>query len=385
MSARPLGGWKQRLRGPLLSIAILVALALAAEIFMRVKDVQPLGEGYFRREGLFDAVDDPDLGYVLRPGTQASVEGRPVSINSKGFRDRDFAPGKDPGVLRIVALGDSITFGNGLDIADTWPKRLEERLTAAGVAAEVLNLGVGGYDTLQEVALLERVGMEFDPDVILLAFCVNDVGLASVNLPLVEVSRYPRSLLVCSRLAQWWVADRSRAAVRDWAHRHEGVREPAFAGTWIDADPLVTDARAQLARDAPALPEKASDAERLLSTWQEWYVSPSRLAAFAGALDRLAALGRGHEVPVVFFLVPLIAPEEARAWETIYALVDHIAGRSMDCVLDLRSSLAPAWDDSVRLRATDAVHPGPAGHDRMAAALVAESARWLPAADDGKR
>jgi len=352
---------------------------------MRVKDVQPLGEGYFRREGLFDAVDDPDLGYVLRPGTRASVEGHPVSINSRGFRDREFAPVKPPGMLRIVALGDSITFGNGLDVAETWPKRLEERLTAAGVTAEVLNLGVGGYDTLQEVALLERVGMEFDPDVILLAFCVNDLGLASVNLPLVEVSRYPRSLLVCSRLAQWWVADRSRAAVRDWAHRHERVREQAFAGTWIDADPVVADARAELERDAPALPEHAGDAERLLSTWREWYVSPSRLAAFAGALDRLATLGRARDLPVVFFLVPLIAPEEPRSWATIYELVDHIAGRSMDCVLDLRSPLAPAWNESVRLRGTDAVHPGPAGHDLMAAALVAESARWLPVPDGVKR
>src|SRR5439155_4351271 len=71
---------------------------------------------------------DPEIGHVLRPSQTAFTHDRSVHTNTLGFRDREFSPYSAPATLRVLALGDSQTFGNGLDLADTWPKQLEGML-----------------------------------------------------------------------------------------------------------------------------------------------------------------------------------------------------------------------------------------------------------------
>jgi hypothetical protein len=51
---------------------------------------------------------------------------------------------------------------------------------------EVLNIGVGGYDTAQEVALLEQFAGQFDIDEVIVGYCMNDVGMVSVNLDYIK-------------------------------------------------------------------------------------------------------------------------------------------------------------------------------------------------------
>ncbi|HSN85983.1 MAG TPA: SGNH/GDSL hydrolase family protein, partial [Thermoanaerobaculia bacterium] len=57
---------------------------------------------------------------------------------------------------------------------DTFPALLEERLRGAGIPAEVINLGVSGYNTRQEVETLKDKGLRFQPDLVLLAYTLND-------------------------------------------------------------------------------------------------------------------------------------------------------------------------------------------------------------------
>ena len=77
-------------------------------------------------------------------------------INSDGFRDRRYARPKPTSVFRVLVLGDSITFGYGVEQAESYPKLLESELAevARSVPVEVLNLGVGGYNPYNE---LERL------------------------------------------------------------------------------------------------------------------------------------------------------------------------------------------------------------------------------------
>ncbi|HMB54633.1 MAG TPA: SGNH/GDSL hydrolase family protein, partial [Thermoanaerobaculia bacterium] len=77
--------------------------------------------------------------------------------------------------LRIVVLGDSIAAGMGIErTADVFPARLESELTRRGHAAEVLNFAVSGYNTRQEIETLKDDALAFSPDVVLLAYCLND-------------------------------------------------------------------------------------------------------------------------------------------------------------------------------------------------------------------
>ncbi len=119
---------------------------------------------------------DPEIGHALRPGQTAFTHDRPVQINALGLRDREIAPEPAPGTLRVLALGDSQTFGNGLAVSDTWPKQLERRLQEVGAYRwEVVNAGIPGTDTWQHEILLARLLKTTNPHAVVLALYVNDI------------------------------------------------------------------------------------------------------------------------------------------------------------------------------------------------------------------
>src|ERR1700751_561909 len=123
-------------------------------------------------------VANPQLSFAHAPNRSAFLMGVPVSINSEGLRDREFALEKPPGVYRVMMLGDSTTFGWGVKEENTAAKFLERKLNAnlpAGYSrAEVMNAGVGNYDTVQEVTYYETIGWKFHPDLVVLVFFIND-------------------------------------------------------------------------------------------------------------------------------------------------------------------------------------------------------------------
>jgi lysophospholipase L1-like esterase len=122
---------------------------------------------------------DPLLGYELIPGSRSFEDQVWYRISRQGIRDRrEFAIPKPAGVYRIAALGDSFTFGMGVEEEDTWPRRLESEL-AGWRSTEVINFGIMGYDTTQEARLLETRVLAFQPDLIVIGYCLNDIGVLS--------------------------------------------------------------------------------------------------------------------------------------------------------------------------------------------------------------
>lgn len=121
---------------------------------------------------------DPILGFRL--DSELLVDGRP--LNRAGFRSREFEP-KPEGAFRILALGDSCTFGiistpgRVLDyIPEPYPQRLE-RLAAERVGpgrVEVLNAGVPGYNSFQGILLLRSKLRGLDPDLVTVRYGWND-------------------------------------------------------------------------------------------------------------------------------------------------------------------------------------------------------------------
>src|SRR5207302_6206041 len=84
---------------------------------------------------------------------------------------------KPAGRFRVVFIGDSLTLGWGVGDDETFAARLEQLLKKnfPGRDLDVVNLGVGGYDTRQEVVLLKRNIARLEPDLVLVGFYSNDV------------------------------------------------------------------------------------------------------------------------------------------------------------------------------------------------------------------
>jgi GDSL-like Lipase/Acylhydrolase family len=105
-------------------------------------------------------------------------------FNSLGFRDREFSAAKPPGEYRVLAIGDSFTFGLGVRLEDSWPQQLERELAAVrGTPVEVINAGFTNRSATTEdfAPWVESDGIALQPDVVVLGFCLNDMH---PNLPM---------------------------------------------------------------------------------------------------------------------------------------------------------------------------------------------------------
>jgi lysophospholipase L1-like esterase len=174
--------WLSRLL--LVAAGTLVGLLLA-EGAVRLLDLAPrlAAIEIHGPQASFVASPNPTLKYVPKPGVG--------DVNADGFRDRSYARRKPPGTSRIVVLGDSIAFGycnesRTIPVDRIFTNVLEDEWngdgTGGGDRIEVLNLSVSGYDTLQEVEFLRETGLAYEPDVVIVAYCLNDLMLASREL-----------------------------------------------------------------------------------------------------------------------------------------------------------------------------------------------------------
>lgn len=169
---------KAILRDALIIILVTAFLFFAFEYSLRI--ISPQAERTVNVDGIPFALKDSLIGHIHNPnavqlhsGPEFSVEYR---INAEGLRDDRIHPSPKPnGTTRILILGDSFTFGVGVDYEYSWPAVLERKLMDEGYDAGIVKAGVAGYDTRTELIYLERIFSRYDPDIVVLAFLPNDL------------------------------------------------------------------------------------------------------------------------------------------------------------------------------------------------------------------
>lgn len=125
-------------------------------------------------------------GLRLREGREPANDwdtvtwGHKVTNNKLGFREREFAIPKPDGLYRVMVLGDSLTWGEGLPVEERYTDVLQRRL-GAGDSVEILNFGVDGYPTTKERDLLYEYIDAVEPDLVVVGFCSNDPKPQSVD------------------------------------------------------------------------------------------------------------------------------------------------------------------------------------------------------------
>ncbi|HEX8337177.1 MAG TPA: SGNH/GDSL hydrolase family protein [Pyrinomonadaceae bacterium] len=124
---------------------------------------------------------DEARGYSLRPGAEGRYrrEGAAhVRINSDGLRDREHPKSKPANTLRLAVVGDSYAEAFQVEREQAFWAVLEAGLRGcpalAGREVEVINFGVSGYGTAQELLTLREKVWAYSPDVVLLAVTTNN-------------------------------------------------------------------------------------------------------------------------------------------------------------------------------------------------------------------
>lgn len=116
--------------------------------------------------------ENPKIGHLHRSGVEKRLMNVAVRINSDGLRDREYdVPGGES--YRIAALGDSITFGWGVEQDETFESILETELNRVR-PTEIVNFGTGNYNTEQQVNLFFEKGVKYRPDRIVVFYFIND-------------------------------------------------------------------------------------------------------------------------------------------------------------------------------------------------------------------
>lgn len=135
---------------------------------------------------------DERLGYRLVPNYemdhQTSDFDSHIKINSEGLRDYEHQKNKDTDTFRVLVLGDSFTFGVGVNLEESYPKVLETMLnnnTSAGGPKkyEVINAGIEGYGTEQEYRYLEELWDRYEPNLVLVGLYSNDISDVMKGIP----------------------------------------------------------------------------------------------------------------------------------------------------------------------------------------------------------
>ena len=172
----------------------------------------------------------PDIGHRHRANASAHLMGVPVRTNAQGFRSDAIGEQAAPGVARIAFVGDSITMGWGVAEEDTFANRVIAALTAAGRKVDGFNLGVGNYNTAQELALFKDAAVRLKPDIIVLSYFINDAE---------PMPHYAVNGWLDRHSAAWVVLSyrldslaRQFGQSPDWKHYYRKLYEPDHDG-WV--------------------------------------------------------------------------------------------------------------------------------------------------------
>ena len=322
---------------------------------------------------------DPILVYELRPGAVTTLPRRggpgmvTYAIDALGLRDApDLRAAKPPATFRLLVLGDSATFGIGVDLEETVVKRLETswRALRPGARVECLNLGVSGYDAFQEVVFLRRNGLGLRPDAVVVDYNLNDAmdfsgELGSVfrieargDPPAFDALR--RAFLPQSQFLRWMSyrifasrpLDRERVVRMDAAIRR--TREVRIEEI-LRRHPEAAAEPASMPNGEAAPPAGGEMGKLLRSA----YASAGSWKRVRAAFLDLADLAREGRFPVVVAILPLFVDDRPYPFAAIHRFVADEAHRRGFDVVDLAEAADSQPLSSISF---DGLHPNAAGH-----------------------
>ncbi len=180
----------------LLSISCYVSIAIGERIVRRslraqqsqgsIQDLERLNQGEdvdvkstHPLAAITRVSANKKIVYELKPNLTMDFGHTRLKINSDCLRDDyEYKKGRQPGVTRIVGIGDSGMFGWSCHQEQSYMSVLEENLAAhyGQGKYDVLNLAVPGYNTFQEVEMLKYKGLPYHPDIVVVGWCMNDLA-----------------------------------------------------------------------------------------------------------------------------------------------------------------------------------------------------------------
>lgn len=319
------------------TIVVLAIVVFFGEIFVKI---------YI---GLKDSTDTiiltgDDKIYAHRPCFSfTNKHGIKIHYNSIGLVGSEIPPKKD-GVIRVLGFGDSITEGTYLPQNVRYLHLLETILNRrTGKRVEVLNAGVSGYNSWQELALLRQLVPKLKPDVVLIGICIND-----------SVRTTPaRYVNLFGRLIPVDVKAGSKARYLDFLYQHSSFYR------------LFYDAVSTFFRDTNS---KKGYYEYLRN--YDFPLSSSDLIEWQKPLKDMYEFCAVYNIKIVFIIFPLHSQLVKGEVSSSPGLTEYFSRNKM-FYLDLIYPFQLYYNDNgILYRNKDIIHPSAVGHAVSANAIA---------------
>ena len=201
---RSLPLWKKLLFSAALLFFLLIGLEIICRFFPMPLNTENKPTG---PEDMLRFSTNSRIGWELVPDNPDRDH------NADGFRGPKRTLSKPADTVRIAVLGDSITYGLGVDYDQTYSAELERMLLEQGESVEVLNFGVPGFNSYQELAILGDRVWQFDPDLVIMTFSTDDVETTPLVIqvgdqPILFRNQYESNFWFDSR-PHWWLVGHS--------------------------------------------------------------------------------------------------------------------------------------------------------------------------------
>ncbi len=177
-------------------------------------------------------------------------------LNAHGHRDHPFSIDKPPNTFRILTIGDSLTYGEGIQQLDLiYTEILEKQLNRSshGLKYEVLNVSHSGWNVREYLSALTDPGLAYEPDLVMIGFYLNDIEMDQHSRPKSRFVPEPvHGLLSRMSYAYWYLfnaADSVLGSDQRWLDYYLSYTAPdgrhwkQFVTVWQEIMAVCVDAR----------------------------------------------------------------------------------------------------------------------------------------------
>ena len=201
-------------------VLILVAIFLVLEGAFRFfrHDVEPLAQITQKRTDILFPPNSVIHSLSSIPGEFEYT----ARINRYGFRGKDFAMPKPAGLTRVLAVGDSFTFGVGSPDDQIYAALIEKQMKASGHTVEVINAGIGSTSAATQMLNFKNIYFRYSPDVVVFFFDMTDLWddwyaeRHAVRDPSGEILRFDPMVVDGKR--DWWITATHYSAFCKYFH-----------------------------------------------------------------------------------------------------------------------------------------------------------------------
>ena len=324
----------------LLALSLLLTLGLG-ELLLRALGLHGFTVGQLGRLVEFD---DPIVDFRLEADASWFSNGLLYRTNSRGFRDAEYTLEKPAGTYRIVVVGDSVTTGHGVERDAIYGKQLERLLNGERGAAfryEVPTLALGALNVTQTVHLARVEAVRYQPDVLVLAYVLNDPEVPS------SLQKQRGSPKARSRLVRF--------------KQRVGTSSLVFHSYRL-AQRLAWRLRVAAGREQTAAYVRRDYFTRLHTDPRSW---ERVVQAFA----ELGTSANEWPLPVVVAIFPVLHRLDDYPWASVHAQIAAEGEKHGLIVLDLLPAFRRHRAHELQVASADHVHPNALGHRLAAEAL----------------